>query len=79
MSDVVLYTQPSCGPCSAVKGRLKTYGIDYSEVDIQSDLDAADELISVGARQTPVLKHGGTYYKTPTEILAFVKSMKEEK
>ncbi len=74
MCAVTLFTQPTCHPCKAVKARLEAYGIPFDIVDVTETPDALAEITGQGFQQTPVLRHGATYYETPQKILDFIKA-----
>lgn len=52
---VVVYTQPNCGPCNAVKRLLTAEGIAFEE---RPAADHLDYLASIGARSAPVIVDG---------------------
>jgi glutaredoxin 3 len=54
----IIYTQPTCGPCKAVKQYLADKGVEYDEKDVTKDPEALDELLAMGYRGTPVVKVG---------------------
>jgi mycoredoxin len=57
-APVTMYTTSWCGYCFRLKTALKSEGIHYAEVDIESDPAAAEFVMSVnGGNQTvPTLK-----------------------
>ena len=56
MSDIVVYTTPTCGYCYQVKDYLAERGIAYREVDVAADPQAAAEMVSLsGQRGVPVV------------------------
>jgi glutaredoxin 3 len=56
VSEVVVYTTPTCGYCHQVKQYLSQQGIAYREVDVAADPQAAGEMIRLtGQRGVPVL------------------------
>ncbi|HEX3287746.1 MAG TPA: mycoredoxin [Mycobacterium sp.] len=57
-SPLTMYTTSWCGYCFRLKTALKAEGISYAEIDIESDSDAAEFVMSVnGGNQTvPTLK-----------------------
>lgn len=59
MSDqLTMYTTPWCGYCRRLKGQLEREGIEFSEVDIEQDPDAAEFVMSVnGGNQTVPTLH----------------------
>jgi len=54
-AEVVVYTQPGCGPCAAVKEFLASHGVDFVERDIRQDPSALADLRRVGALATPTV------------------------
>lgn len=75
MCDVTLLTQPDCGPCKGIKKQLATYGIPFTEINIQEDAEAYAALKADNPNKgTPALKHGPTYIRSTTDILAFIRS-----
>lgn len=75
---MTLYSQPSCGPCTGIKSQLKKNGIPFVELNVQEDDEANKELLDYYASQgeqprTPLLKHGGTYLRHMTDMLAFAR------
>lgn len=56
--EVIVYTQPGCTPCNAVKEFLTQNNIDFIEKDIRLDPVALKELIELGAMATPATKIG---------------------
>lgn len=56
MSEVVVYTTPTCGYCHQVKQYLAQREIPYSEIDVAADAQAAAEMVSLsGQRGVPVV------------------------
>ncbi|MDQ0970875.1 glutaredoxin-like protein NrdH [Neobacillus niacini] len=53
MRKVVIYTQESCGPCTAEKLWLKDNGIVFEEKDIRENPKYLDEIVELGASATP--------------------------
>jgi mycoredoxin len=74
-SMLTMYTTTWCGFCRRLKAMLQREGIDYQEVDIESDEDAATLVMSVngGNRTVPtVVFPDGTALTNPS--LAEVKA-----
>jgi mycoredoxin len=66
---VTMYTTPWCGYCVRLKHQLDREGIAYTEVDIEEDAAAADEVMRVngGNRTVPTLVFpDGTALTNPT-------------
>lgn len=57
MNDVILYTQPGCGPCLGLKAKLKRDGREFTEVNIREDAAAVDRIKELGHPGTPVLEY----------------------
>lgn len=56
MSEVVVYTTPTCGYCHQAKQYLAQRGIPYREVDVAADAQAAAEMAHLsGQRGVPVV------------------------
>ena len=72
---LTMYTTTWCGFCARLKWQLGREGIEYHEVDIETDADAADLVMSVngGNRTVPtVVFPDGTALTNPS--LAEVKA-----
>lgn len=50
----IVYTQPGCGPCIAVKKKLQKLDIPYEERDV-TEPGIADEVVALGYTGTPVI------------------------
>ncbi|MBU2551450.1 MAG: thioredoxin family protein [Proteobacteria bacterium] len=57
MSDrrITVYSQPFCGPCTAMAEYLTSKGVKFTKKDIMIDEEAREELYSLGVRSTPAL------------------------
>jgi len=56
MSDVVVYTTPTCGYCHQVKQYLSQRGLTFTERDVAADPQAAAEMVRLsGQRGVPVI------------------------
>jgi mycoredoxin len=57
-AQLTMYTTSWCGYCFRLKTALKAEGIGYTEVDIESDVAAAEFVMSVNAgnQTVPTLK-----------------------
>lgn len=53
MDTVTVYTKPACVQCSAVFRALKKAGIPFNEIDLTTDGDARDYVMSLGYLQAP--------------------------
>lgn len=62
MSDLTVYTTPTCPWCSRLKDYLNEKGVSFNEVDVSADYDAAMKMIDLtGQRSVPVLAKGDQY------------------
>jgi glutaredoxin-like protein NrdH len=60
MSQVIVYTQPGCRPCTRVVQKMWDAGIDPEIVDISRDLVSKDYITRwLGAKSTPVIEADG--------------------
>jgi len=58
---VKIYTTPTCPYCEMAKQYFKSKNIDYEEVDVTSDIEAAREMIEkTGQMGVPVIEIGDT-------------------
>ncbi len=62
--DVQVYTASWCRDCRAAKHFLDTHGIPYTEIDVDKDPRASEELIRhVGKRAIPQLVIDGQWFQ----------------
>jgi glutaredoxin 3 len=67
VADVVVYSQPFCGYCSAAKRLLTSKGAAFTEIDVMAEAGRRDEMIarSGGRRTVPQIfidgRHIGGY------------------
>lgn len=62
MEDVTVYTTPTCPWCTKVKSYLRNKGINYKEVDVMDDVEAAQRMVELtGQRSVPVITIGERY------------------
>jgi len=69
MNSVTMYSTPWCGYCHRLKGQLKRAGIEFTEVDIEQQPDAAKlvEKINNGNQTVPtVVFPDGTAMTNPS-------------
>jgi len=60
VSEVLVYTTPTCGYCHQVKQYLAQQGVAYREIDVAADPQAAAEMVKLsGQRGVPVLDIDG--------------------
>src|SRR5699024_8522915 len=57
MNDVILYTQPGCGPCIGLKRKLTTDGPIFREVNIREAAGAQARVAELGYTGTPVVEY----------------------
>ncbi len=56
MTDVTIYTTPTCQYCKKTKTFFKEHDIEYTEHDVAEDRDKAKEMIEkTGQRGVPVV------------------------
>jgi len=56
MPKVTIYTTPVCPYCTLTKEFFKEHGIDYTEIDVSADQEAAREMIKKsGQMGVPVI------------------------
>jgi glutaredoxin-like protein NrdH len=58
MHRITVYTKPACVQCNAVFRALDKAGIEYRKVDISTDPEARDYVMSLGYLQAPVVFAG---------------------
>ena len=58
MDQIIVYTKPACVQCNAIFRALDKAGIDYRKVDISTDPEARDYVMSLGYLQAPVVFAG---------------------
>ncbi|MGO9939718.1 MAG: glutaredoxin family protein [Terracidiphilus sp.] len=62
--DVQVYTAAWCRDCRAAKQFLDSHGIAYTEINVDADLAASEELIRhVGKRAIPQLVIDGKWFQ----------------
>ncbi len=55
-TQVIVYTTPTCHFCKAVKDYLTDKKVDYKEINVQADAQAADDMIrKSGQMGVPVI------------------------
>ena len=45
MSEVIIYTTPTCRYCNIAKEYFRRQGVEYKEIDVREDQDAAQALM----------------------------------
>lgn len=62
MSNITVYTTPSCPWCHKVKAYLNEKGVAFQEVDVSTDDQAAQNMVKLtGQRSVPVVSDGSQY------------------
>ena len=76
MNDITVYSTNTCPYCTMMKQFLEAQGINYKEVNVQEDLDAAYELVEetgqMGVPQTNVNGHW-VFGFDPETLMQYVK------
>jgi glutaredoxin len=61
---VTMYGVTWCGDCRAARKFLDSHGVEYTEIDIDRDREAAAELVrQVGKRAVPQLVIDGEWFQ----------------
>ncbi|GED11318.1 glutaredoxin-like protein NrdH [Cellulosimicrobium cellulans] len=55
---VTVYSKPACVQCDATYRALDRKGIEYTVVDISTDVDALEQVRALGYLQAPVVVAG---------------------
>ncbi len=55
---ITVYTQPFCGPCSAMAEYLTSKGVPFIKKDVMIDEEAREEMFQLGVRSAPALVVG---------------------
>ncbi len=59
MSEILVYSTPTCPYCDMAKDYLKNKGIEFIEIDVAADPTKAQEMIELsGQMGVPVIKIG---------------------
>lgn len=53
---VTVYTRSMCGACVGTKSALERLGVPFTEVNVEENLDIAQQLVDEGWRAMPVVK-----------------------
>ena len=60
MSDVTVYSTPSCSYCIRLKSYLNQKGITFTNIDVSSDAQSLEKMISLsGQMGVPVINIDG--------------------
>jgi len=52
---VKVYTKSNCPQCTATKRALNRYSIEYTEIDMENDLEALSYVKGLGFQAAPVV------------------------
>lgn len=59
MKPVTIYTTPTCGFCKMTKEFFKEHNVEYTENDVSTDQDKAQEMVDIsGQMGVPVILIG---------------------
>ncbi|RLJ09019.1 MAG: hypothetical protein DRP15_04335 [Candidatus Aenigmatarchaeota archaeon] len=62
MAKITIYTTPSCPTCFMLKEFLKDKGVDFEEVDVSTNQEAAQRIFEkTGALSVPVVESNGKF------------------
>ncbi len=62
MPEVIVYSTPTCSNCDAAKKFLKEKGVNYKEVNVARDIQAAERMIKMtGQSAVPVIEIDGEF------------------
>ena len=61
MEKVILYTGPRCPKCAEAKRWLREHNIDFVELDVSQDAEAAGRLSEKWITGLPALEVGGDF------------------
>lgn len=56
MSVVKLYTKNNCPACKMTKRWLQSHDINYTELNVEEDIEAMNYLVSVNKRTLPQIE-----------------------
>jgi glutaredoxin-like protein NrdH len=59
---ITVYTKSACPQCRATLLALERAGLDYETIDISTDPDARDFVMSLGYLHTPVVLAGDRHW-----------------
>jgi glutaredoxin-like protein len=69
--QIVMYGADWCGDCRRSKRLLEELNVEYTLIDVDADLSAADKVIEIngGAKSIPVIVfQDGTHLTEPSDI-----------
>ena len=74
MKKIIVYTLPYCGHCKALKAFLSRKNIEFKDINVDENNEAAEEIIGrTGQSEFPVIEIGGEL------IIGFDEKEMEEK
>ena len=60
MKKITVYTLPHCGHCKALKAFLSRKNIEFEDINVDENNEAAEEIIArTGQNEFPVIDIGG--------------------
>lgn len=73
---VAIYTTPDCPHCRAAKALLRDKGVAFTEIDVESDAEAAKAMVarSGGQRTVPQIFIGATHLGGADDLVALDRS-----
>ena len=60
--SITVYSKPACVQCTATTRALDRQGIDYTIVDVSTDIKAYELVQGLGYRQVPVVIAGEQHW-----------------
>ncbi len=69
--QIVMYGADWCGDCRRSERLLNELGVEWTKIDVEADLTAADKVIEIncGAKSIPVIVfQDGTHLTEPSDI-----------
>lgn len=58
MTELTVYSTPTCSPCKQVKKYMERNDIPFTYKDITTDAQAYEEFNAMGFQRTPVISNG---------------------
>jgi glutaredoxin 3 len=55
MANVIVYSSNTCPHCVTAKDYLKSKGVDFTEKNVSTDLEARKELMGMGFMGVPII------------------------
>ena len=60
--SITVYSKPACVQCTATTRALDRQGIDYTIIDVSTDIAAYERVQQLGYRQVPVVIAGEQHW-----------------